>query len=433
MRCKALLNLIFTFLLLFSLVTTTSAKRMKNSKKPIPLSSVHIVDRNGFAETITHKDRLNQFQSLDFLQSQPYQKVLRIYARDPSGNIRSIVTSYHPNGNPKQFLEIMNGRAFGGYREWHENGVMAVSAKVVGGTADIIPTAERTWLFDGLSNAWDEDGHIKAEIPYCQGILEGYSIYYYPNGQVSKRIPYHKGNVDGVMELYRENGQLLQQISYVQGTQHGNAVNMWDATQIASQEDYNNGKLECGTYYDQQGNMISEVKQGNGYRVVFENNAISEYQEYRQGNLEGEVKVVGPQGKLKRLYHIKNDIKHGEEIVYFDKPNAEGNLQPKLAFNWVEGKIQGPVKTWYSKGNLESQREMANNKKNGVSTNWYRDGNIMMIEEYDQDKLVKGEYYKKGEKIPVSIISQGKGTATMFDVDGHYIQKIPYVNGKPDE
>lgn len=433
MRTNTLVKVVFTVLLLISFSIVTSAKRMKNVAKPIPLSSIHIVDRNGFAETITHKDRLNQFQNLDFLKSQPYQKVLRIYARDPSGNIRSIVTSYHPNGNPKQFLEIVNGRALGGYREWHENGVMSVSAKIVGGTADIIPAAERTWLFDGPSYAWDEEGHIKAEILYSQGVLEGYSNYYYSNGQVSKRIPYHKGVVDGVLELYRENGQLLQQVSFVQGTQHGNAVHMWDGTQVASQEDYYNGKLECGIYYDKQGTVISEVKQGNGFRVIFDQDVVIEYQEYRQGILDGEVKVVNPQGKLKRLYHIKNDIKHGEEIVYFDKPNPAGGLQPKLSFNWAEGKIQGIVKTWYLKGNLESQREMSNNKKSGVSTIWYRDGNIMMIEEYDQDKLVKGEYFKKGEKVPVSTISQGKGTATMFDADGHFIQKVPYVNGKPDE
>src|SRR5215207_2384083 len=92
-------------LLCLLLVTFTGAKRTQTRKpKLLPLSSVHIVDRNGFAETISNKERLNQFQNVNFLSAQPYQKVLRIYARDSKGNIRSVVTAYHENGNPKQFL-----------------------------------------------------------------------------------------------------------------------------------------------------------------------------------------------------------------------------------------------------------------------------------------------------------------------------------------
>ena len=37
------------------------------------------------------------------------------------------------------------------------------------------------------------------------------------------------------------------------------------------------------------------------------------------GILEGEVKVFNQQGRLKRLYHVKNGIKHGEEIEYYDR------------------------------------------------------------------------------------------------------------------
>ncbi len=71
--------------------------------------------------------------------------------------------------------------------------------------------------------------------------------------------------------------------------------------------------------------------------------------------------------------------------------------------------------------------------KNGVSTAWYRNGNLMMIEEYEQNKLIRGDYFKKGEKVPVSQVIQGKGTVTSFDADGHFIQKIPYLNGKPSD
>ena len=154
-------------------------------------------------------------------------------------------------------------------------------------------------------------------------------------------------------------------------------------------------------------------------------------QEYADGVLEGEVKVFNAEGRLKRIYHVKNGIKHGEEVEYFDNLSAPPQ-QPKLSFHWYEGKIQGDVKTWYFNGIQESQKEMSNNCRNGVLTSWYRDGQLMMIEEYENDKLIRGDYYKKGEKMSVSQVDQGKGMATIFDSNGQFVQKISYINGKPE-
>jgi antitoxin component YwqK of YwqJK toxin-antitoxin module len=416
------------------LLTFTGAKRTKSCKpRPLALSSVSIIDRNGFSETISNKERLNQFQNIDFLTSQPYQKVLRIYARDSIGNVRSVVTTYHENGNPKQFLEILNARANGMYCEWHENGKMSLSTIVIGGTPDVTALAERTWLFDGSSLAWDDEGHQIAEVLYSQGSLDGVSTYLHPNGQIWKKIPYVKNQIDGNVEIYKCNGELLQQMSYCQGVRDGPSARYWDCEHIASREDFCRDKLENGQYLDKEGNLIAEVSNGTGYRAVFTKEGIQEIQEYVDGNLEGEVKVFNQEGRLKRTYHVKNGIKHGEEIEYYDRFFASSApSQAKLSFYWYEGKIQGHVKTWYPNGSPESQKEMANNAKNGVLTAWYRDGNMMLIEEYDNDKLVRGDYFKRDDRIPASQVIDGKGTVTVFDADGHFVQKISYANGKPE-
>jgi antitoxin component YwqK of YwqJK toxin-antitoxin module len=421
-------------LLCLLLLTFTGAKRSKNGKpRLLPLTSIHIIDRNGFAETISNKERLNQFQNVDFLSSQPYQKVLRIYARDSKGNVRSVVTTYHENGNPKQFLEILNARANGIYCEWHENGNMSLMTKVIGGTPDVTPLAERSWLFDGPSYAWDEEGNQIAEINYSQGSLEGVATYFHSCGQIWKRIPYFKNQVEGIIEVFRNNGEVFQQMTYTQGQRHGSSIRYWNCQQLASQEDYCRGKLENGQYFDKQGTLIAEVKNGMGYRAVFGKECVQEMQEYVDGVLEGEVKVFNQEGRLKRIYHVKNGIKHGEEVEYYDRFFASSAPpQSKLSFYWYEGKIQGIVKTWYPTGNLESQKEMSNNIKNGVLTAWYRDGNLMLIEEYENDHLIRGDYFKKEDKIPVSQVVDGKGIVTIFDADGHFVQKISYINGKPE-
>lgn len=431
---KLFKHVTLAILLCTLLLTFTGAKRLKY-KKPrlLPLTSIHIIDRNGFAETISTKDRLNQYSNVDFLTSQPYQKVLRIFSRDSKGSIRSVVTTYHENGNPKQFLQILNGRANGVYCEWHENGCMSLMTKILNGMPDVTSLAQRSWLFDGTSCAWDEEENCIAEIFYSQGSLEGVSIYFHKNGQVWKRIPYSKNQIEGTLEIFKNSGELLQQISYTQGQKNGASLRFWDPQHLASQEDFSKGKLENGQYFDKQENLIAEVKNGSGYRAIFGKEHIQEMQEYIDGILEGEVKVYNAEGQLKRVYHVKNGIKHGEEIEYFER-NFETSApsQPKLSFYWYEGKIQGHAKTWYLSGNLESQKEMSNNSKNGLSTAWYRDGNLMMIEEYENNLLVRGDYFKKEDKVPMSQIVEGRGTATIFDVDGHFVQKIVYLNGKPE-
>lgn len=408
---------------------------MGSKKQPVyvedTLVSINIVDRNGLTETINNVERLEQYNSVDFLQPQPYQKVLRVYMRDMQGNIPARITSYHPNGYPHKYIEVVNSRACGQYKEWFPNGVLKICANVIEGSADIVEGSEKTWVFDGCCEAWDECGGMEATIPYVKGDLEGTSTYYHPNGQVWKTIPYIKNRVNGIAEIYRCDGCLLLTSTYCNGVKEGESRRYWDPDVLAAEEVYCEGLLSTGRYYNREGECIAKIDEGNGTRAIFGKDAIIQLQEYHLGLLEGKVQVLDRYGRINNQYYAKNNCKHGEEICFYDAPRLQATLQPKVSMTWYEGKIQGVVKTWYDNGTQESQREMSNNKKNGHCTAWYRDGSLMMIEEYEQDRLTKGEYYTRGEKYPVSTIMDGKGTATLFDPEGSFIRKVDYLNGKP--
>lgn len=414
----------FAFILLISTCNAYQSKQQNNS--PPVLTSINIVDNNGFSETISGGDRLKQFENVDFLKSQPYQKVLRIYSRDANGDARAYVTSYHSNGQLKQFLEVVNNRAYGLYQERHDNGNVKVEATIVGGTADIDTGAEKSWIFEGYTHAWDEEGRLVAEIPYENGVLEGIAYYYHQNGSLWKCTPLHKNQYVGTSETYLVDGTLFQTTEYADGLKNGPSIRYWDGNKIASSEIYCEGNLSSGSYYDQSGKLISEVKDGTGFRAVFGKDTVTEMQEFRSGVQEGNVKIFDNQGVLASTHQLVQGLKHGEELEYY-----EGTSIPKLSIAWVEGKIQGNVKTWYPNGIPESQREMSGNKKTGVLTAWYRDGNLMMIEEYDQDKLRKGEYFLRGEKNPISTVNAGQGTATIYDSNGNLLRKVTYAHGKP--
>lgn len=395
------------------------------------LTSINIIDRNGLTETINNVERLEQFSTVNFLQPQPYQKVLRIYSRDCQGDIPACITSYHPNGYPSRYLEVVNSRACGEYKEWYPNGVLKVSAHVIEGSADIVEGSEKTWIFDGCSQAWNEEGGIEATILYVKGDLEGVSLYYHPNGNIWKSVPYVQNRVHGTVEIYLCDGTLLQRSCYCNGQKEGKTTRYWSDDKIAAEEDYCEGLLYTGRYYNACGECIAKIDEGNGVRAIFGKEAVVELQEYRYGVIEGEVKQIDRYGRVSSLYHVKNNCKHGEEIYYYEAVRLQQTLTPKLSIVWFEGRIQGVTKTWYDNGTLESQREVSNNKKNGHSTAWYRDGSLMLIEDYEQDVLLRGEYYIKGEKFPVSSVDDGKGIATLFNSEGSLIRKIEYKNGKP--
>jgi antitoxin component YwqK of YwqJK toxin-antitoxin module len=391
------------------------------------LATINIIDQNGVSETISNEDRLAQYSNVDFLCSQPYRKVLRVFKRDEQGNIAACVTSYYPNGQIQQYLDIVNGRACGEYRSWHENGVVKIETTVIGGEADLTTGAEQSWLFDGTARAWDDKGVLQGEFCYNKGKIEGDALYFHANGELWKKTPMVNGLREGVEEVFLSNGAPLQSTTYCRNEKDGSSIRYWSGENIAADECYSRGKLISGLYYDQCGQKIAEVCDGNGVKAIFGKEHVKEFHEYRNGLQEGFIKELDLNGECTKLCHIKNDQKNGEEIEYFP-----GTSQPQLSITWSDGKIHGVCRTYYRNGNVECQREMALNKKNGILTAWYSDGSMMMIEEYDQDKLAKGEYYKRGEYFPVSTIHDGKGTGTFYDSEGVFLRRVAYVNGKPD-
>ncbi|MDP1836451.1 MAG: toxin-antitoxin system YwqK family antitoxin [Chlamydiales bacterium] len=398
------------------------------------LACINLIDKEGTAITIQSEERLRQYACADFLSPQPYDKVLRIYKKDSTGNSRAYVTSYHENGQPKQYLEIRNAGAYGSYKEWHENGILRLEGTIVGGTADITQEAQKSWKFDGVCKVWDDCEHLIAEYSYDKGALEGFGKQFYPDGQVRMRTPYCRNLSHGFEEMFYPDGRLMASAHWVKGELRGEALRYWPSGELALKEEYDHIQLIAGQYYDPSGKLVSEITLGNGYRAVFDQESVKELHQYQNGLAEGEVKVLDSKGNIASVYHVKNGLKNGEEVVFFPpRLGVNGkdvsNLQPHLLIGWREGKIHGVTKTWYQNGVIESQREMADNRRNGVALAWYRDGSMMLMEEYDHNKLMKGEYYKRGERLPDSLIMDGNGVATLFDSDGQFLRRIEYYHG----
>lgn len=394
------------------------------------VTSMQIIDRNGFTETISNKDRLASFETTDFLTPQPFQKVLRVYGKNSSGQSSSKITSYHDNGQLWQYLEVVDGRAHGAYSEWFPNGKQKVQANLVEGVADIHDLAQTTWVFQGDCRVWDDQGNLTAEFNYEKGLLHQTAHYYFPGGAIQKLIPYTQGEIDGVAQTFNEEGHLLEEIPYVKGEKHGKATSRWSETQLLSTEIFDQDRLMQATYFDPSGTCVAEVKNGNGKQAQFEEQRLSVLLSIEKGLVEGEMQEFSPNGTLHCTYILRDGKKHGEEWEYY--PSEKGEVpRPKLCVHWSEDKIQGQVKTWYPNGKIESQREVNGNKKQGTAFAWFKNGDLMLHEEYENELLVKGSYYKPGDKQAISKVDSGKGVATLYTSEGIFLKKLSYEKGKP--
>jgi len=391
--------------------------------KPEELVLLQIQDRNGLSETISDPEKLALHQTKDFLLSQPYKKVLRLYRHE--GKNRSVITTYHPNGSIWQMLEAREMRAFGGYREWHSDGSQKIEARVIGGSADLSPKAQETWLFDGLAEVWNEQGSLMATISYDKGVLSGLSKSYYPSGAIEQETPYAQDRIEGEAKTFWENGQIRSQTLYRAGQREGESRSFWPDGAPSSQELWEQGSLVQSIYWDAKRQVVAEVKERVGQRAIFDAQGLVRIEEIRNGAPEGKVQCFDSSGALRSIHHLKQGKKHGKEIEYY------AEARPKLSLDWDQDMIHGTVKTWYENGQLESQREIYKNKKAGTACAWYRDGNLMLVEEYENDQLQRGQYYKKKQSNPVSSILAGNGIATLFDGDGLFLDKITYLKGKP--
>lgn len=396
------------------------------------LTAIQIQDRNGLTETISNPERLENYNKTDFLASQPYKKILRFYRE--KGKSRSKITTYHPNGSIWQYLEAEELRAFGAFKEWHPNGQIRIEANVIGGTADVAVGSQRDWLFDGISRVWDEKGNLLAEIPYKKGALEGISLYYFPSGGLEKEMPYAGNLLQGVAVEYYPNGKIHVKTTYSQGNKEGPSFGYFQNGELAWEEEYTDNLILKGSYFNLKGELLSKVEDGSGFRALFEEDVLSHLVQIQQGYAEGGVKQFSRQGELMASYHIKNGKKSGEEISYFLSSEREDGGKtpplPKLSVPWVEGSVHGTVKTWYNHGQLQSQRDYCRNKKTGPSLAWYRDGSLMLVEEYEEDRLVKGQYYKKNALDAISSVVNGNGLAMLYDEYGVFLRKIPYIKGE---
>lgn len=408
--------------LLLALFLASCAQHVTKSPHII---SMQMIDRNGQTETISQQHRIKVLEKQDYAKPQAYDKILRVYSKNQDGKNPSIITTYHKNGWLFQQLEAIDGRAHGSYKELYDTGAIKIDAHIIEGTADLTPLAQSTWVFDGLCRIYFPNGQLQAEFNYDRGKKEGKAYYYHENGQLQKEISFKDDLAEGDIYEYNKQGVLTHLYSFAKGMQHGESKAFKENGDLLFHETWQQDQLIQGSYYQKKGEIIASIQQGSGFKALYENERLTSLIEYKKGVIDGKVQDFDDSGRLRHIYHVCANQKHGEEIIYYDHSTTV-----KVSLSWQNDQISGIVKTYYSDGSLESQRTYHANKKNGPSSVFYPTGELMMLETYSQDRLVEGKYYKKGDNMPSSVVEEGTGCVKIFDEWGGVKQEIHYEKSK---
>ena len=391
----------------------------------IKVERLIIKERNGSIQTITHPEKLKSYTHTDFLAPQPYKSVTRYYKTPKSSVLRGVITSYHPNGLIAQSLEIKNNQANGEYREWYDNGTPKIQTTIMGGTGSLDDDSSSTWIYNGLAYAWFPDGTLQATINYANGKREGNTHTYHPNGLIDTIHLYNNDKLHGQQQGYTNMGALKWIHTFNNGIQHGPAVHYQDGL-IVLDEHYHNGRLERGQYTPL---IETDIKLGvnnyNGYQMIY-NQQSNVYiaSEIINGVIEGVVSYYDDNGLI-RSETIQNGMKNGVETWYYSKGS------PKIQIQWLNDVISGVVTTYFDNNTVESIRHINNNIYHGSYLAYYPNGQLMIDETYDNDKLVTGNYYPLGTTTRSTYVINGYGTATIYNQNGGVKEIITYKNGTP--
>jgi antitoxin component YwqK of YwqJK toxin-antitoxin module len=67
---------------------------------------------------------------------------------------------------------------------------------------------------EGLQQYWYEDGHLKTELHYHKGLLQGETTLYSHSGHPSRQMHFAEGKRKGIERHWNEQGQLIVEAEY---------------------------------------------------------------------------------------------------------------------------------------------------------------------------------------------------------------------------
>lgn len=342
--------------------------------------------------------------------SQHYLKSKELYLNDKR---EGSAYYYFPSGKVQQIINYRNGRKQGTAKEFDEKGTVIT-------------------LFE-----YHDDYMISREFVNRaneKGQKTGVWKSFYDDGKVKEETIYKNGILDGTMKMYSERGNLINERSYRDGKLIDEGVQMKvEAIELITY--YNDGVTikRKGIYLDSIpiGMHIYYNSSGNPEKAIRYNEKGVRTAEGPVGETEkreGRWNVYFETGELRAKGSYLNDRQHGEWKYYFLDGAVEqtGNLQ--------NGVMYGEWKWYYPNGKILREEIYAKGRPNGLMVQYSDSAFIVAKGDYVEGEREgdwienTGDVHEEGRYI----MGLKNGVWKTYYDDGKLYHKGNFVQGNPD-
>ncbi|MGB0165725.1 MAG: toxin-antitoxin system YwqK family antitoxin [Luteibaculum sp.] len=298
------------------------------------------------------------------------------------------------------------GRKQGEWSKTYKNGV----AKYEGSFKDDVPV--------GTFKYYYPNGKLKTELSY-RSADKSYAVHYYTNGKKQSEGLYIEQKKDSTWTFYNESGEVASREQYRNDMRHGVSISYYPDGKIASETQYKDdlihgtektffegGQLQMERSYSNgvaqgiykvlniKGNPVLQGKYEKGEEVgewrVFDKDGVLEQRIIKRGPrqdsiipVNGEYIIKYANGMPQTVANYKHEKLHGEYLEYYDNGRwvVKSRLDPRSGEEDQYQEMEGHT--------IKKRCNYVFGKKNGKCTEYFEDGKIKKVQEYQMGELVK--------------------------------------------
>lgn len=123
----------------------------------------------------------------------------------------------------------------------------------------------------------------------------------------------------------------------------------------------------------------------------YKNGYISEQAHYKNGKLDGEMKLYYENGRLKEENNYEDGVQSGKARSYYDNGQLEAEVFVK------DGKVNGVFKMYYKNGQLHQEGAFKNDERDGVNREYDETGSLLEETVYKDGEIVSLKNYREDE------------------------------------
>lgn len=278
---------------------------------------------------------------------------------------------------------------------------------------------------EGLTVYLYSDGKVKQEIPFVNGLEQGYGKEYAPDGTIVTLTEYKRGFIVDRMRINRKDGS---------GRKQGRWCTFFDNGNLKTEATYRDDRIN-GYYkeYARNGDLLKILKYTDG---VVEPEAA----EVRKLDVQNE---YYPDGKVKVSAMFRNGVPEGVRREYSEDgtiSKCETYLNGAVIATGVvkeDGNRDGPWKDFYPDGSLKAEGKYDDGKQVGEWKYYHPNGKIEQTGKFSKQGKLDGTwkwYYEDGLLLREESYRNGlrDGVSTEYDETGKVVEEGEYLDGKEE-